>query len=551
MDRVPGVQKRLARPINAGMVSQAADPTGVEFRARNVRAGVALSVFCCTYMLGYCVVTWSRPHRAVLLALVIYSTVSSLLMLRLPLEPVLRHPRRREAFFMGWSTLLIVFVTIIVLCDGGVSSPIAAVYFLPLVFAALSYPVRSMIAVSVIDVAAYLVAALVVGGVSTTEMTLVALTLVCASWMCAWQARMQELQRDELSRVSRADPLTGALNRRGFDERLAAELSRAGRAGTPLGLILVDLDDFKVTNDRHGHAAGDEQLRWAVQTMAATLRPSDAVGRLGGDEFAVLVPGAGAAETAALAARLDAAMAEGAPASAGVATYPADGLDADALHQVADLDLYAVKHGRTKRAASAGPRELSWATTLARAVDERMATGHEHSLSVARYAALIGERLGFSEPELGSLRLAAILHDVGKIAVPEAVLRKPEPLTAAERALVERHPAAGADMVARIDGLADIAPWVRHSHEHVDGSGYPDGLAGDDIPLQARVLLVADAFDAMTSERPYRAAMPVEEALTELRRCAGRQFDAACVELLAGALSGDGAGPVDDVVGLV
>jgi hypothetical protein len=132
------------------VVSGSSDPTGVEFRLRNVRAGVALSVFCCTYLLGYCAITWSRPHRDVLLGLAIYSIVSSLVMLRLPLEPVMRHPRWREAFFMGWSSLLIVFVTIIVLVDGGVSSPIAAVDFLPLVFAALSYPVRSMIAVSVI-----------------------------------------------------------------------------------------------------------------------------------------------------------------------------------------------------------------------------------------------------------------------------------------------------------------------------------------------------------------------------------------------------------------
>jgi diguanylate cyclase (GGDEF)-like protein len=518
---------------------------------RNVRAGVALSVFCCTYILGYCAVTWSRPHRAVFLAVAIYSIVSSLAMLRLPLEGVLRHTRRRDAFFMGWSTLLIAFVTFLVLLDGGVSSPLAAVYFLPLVFAALSYPVRSMIAVALVDIAAYVLAAVAIGGVSATEVAFVALTLTCASWMCAWQARNQELHRDELSRVSRADPLTGALNRRGFDERFAAELSRAGRAGTALGLILVDLDDFKGTNDRLGHAAGDEQLRWAVRAMTATLRPSDAVGRLGGDEFAVLVPAAGPAETTALAARLHAALDEGAPASVGVSSYPSDGLDADALHQVADLDLYAVKHGRTKRRTSAGPHEVSWATTLARAVDERMATGHEHSLSVARYAALIGERLAFSEEALGSLRLAAILHDVGKIAVPEAVLRKPEPLTAAERTLIERHPAAGADMVARIDGLGDIAPWVRHSHEHVDGTGYPNGLAGDEIPLESRILLVADAFDAMTSERPYSAAMPVDAALAELRRCAGRQFDPECVELLCAALASDRAEPVDDVVGLV
>jgi diguanylate cyclase (GGDEF)-like protein/putative nucleotidyltransferase with HDIG domain len=513
------------------------DPTGVEFRLRNVRAGVALSVFCCTYLLAYCALTWDRPHRDVLVAISSYSIVSSLLMLRLPLERVMRHRLGREAFFLGWSTLLIVFVTIIVLLDGGVSSPAAAVYFLPLVFAALSYPVRAMVGVAIVDITAYVVAAIAVGGVSSTTVAFVALTLACASWMCAWQARLHEQHRDALSRVSRADPLTGALNRRGFDEQFAAELSRAQHADAPLGLLLVDLDDFKRTNDVHGHAAGDEQLRWAVRAMTGMLRPSDAVGRLGGDEFAVLLPGAGSAETTALAARLRAALAEGAPASVGAASYPADGAEADVLHQIADLDLYAAKQGRATGRPAAGAGALSWASALARAVDERMALRHEHSMSVARYAALIGERLGFAEHELDALRLAAVLHDVGKIAVPEEVLRKPEPLTEAERRLVERHPAAGAEIVTRIEGLEPLAPWVRHSHEHVDGSGYPDGLAGEEIPLESRILLVADAFDAMTTERPYSAARPVDEALAELERCAGRQFDAVCVELLSAALA--------------
>jgi diguanylate cyclase (GGDEF)-like protein len=309
------------------MASQPDDPTGVEFRLRNVRAGVALTVFCCTYLLAYIAATWERPHRDVLLAIVVYSIVSSLAMLRLPLERVMRHLVGREAFFLGWSTLLIAFVTIIVLLDGGVSSPAAAVYFLPLVFAALSYPVRAMVGVAVVDITAYVVAALAVGGVSATTVAFVAVTLACASWMCAWQARLHEQHRDELNRVSKADPLTGALNRRGFDERFAAELSRSQRAGGTLGLLLVDLDDFKRTNDVHGHAAGDEQLRWAVRAMTATLRPSDAVARLGGDEFGVLLPDAGPAETSARAARLRAALAEGAPASVGAASYPADGAD--------------------------------------------------------------------------------------------------------------------------------------------------------------------------------------------------------------------------------
>jgi hypothetical protein len=178
--------------------------------------------------------------------------------------------------------------------------------------------------------------------------------------------------------------------------------------------------------------------------MTAVLRPSDAVGRLGGDEFAVLLPGAAGAETAVLAGRLRAALAETAPASLGAASFPADGDSADALHQLADLDLYAVKHGRSSRRPAAGAAALSWAATLARAVDARVAIRHEHSTN---------------------------------------------------------------------------------------------GLAGEDIPLEARVLAVADAFDAMTTDRPYRPAMDVDAALAELRRCAGSQIDPACVELLAEALA--------------
>jgi HD-GYP domain-containing protein (c-di-GMP phosphodiesterase class II) len=151
------------------------------------------------------------------------------------------------------------------------------------------------------------------------------------------------------------------------------------------------------------------------------------------------------------------------------------------------------------------------------------------------------------------LRLAAMLHDIGKVAIPEAILRKPARLTADEMAIVRTHAEAGAEITARIEGLEGIAAWIRHSHEHVDGSGYPAGLRGEDIPLESRMLLVADAFDAMTSDRAYRPAMPAADALAELRRCAGRQFDARCVELLAQDLRMgplERAGALDDVVGL-
>jgi putative nucleotidyltransferase with HDIG domain len=160
-----------------------------------------------------------------------------------------------------------------------------------------------------------------------------------------------------------------------------------------------------------------------------------------------------------------------------------------------------------------------------------MAVQHEHSSAVADHAAAIAEELGWSRTELALLRMAAMLHDVGKVSVPDRILRKPGPLTDAEFAEVAKHPETGAEIVGRIGSLAPIVPWIRHAHEHWDGSGYPDGLSGEAIPLASRVLLVADAFDAMTSDRPYRKARSHDGALEELRRHAGSQFDPRCVAI--------------------
>jgi putative nucleotidyltransferase with HDIG domain len=169
-------------------------------------------------------------------------------------------------------------------------------------------------------------------------------------------------------------------------------------------------------------------------------------------------------------------------------------------------------------------------------VNLRMAVPDDHSPAVSRYASAIAERLGFSERERAMLRLAAILHDVGKVSVPDRILRKPGPLTIDEFEHVKTHPSAGAEIVAHIDGLSPVADWILGSHEHVDGTGYPHGLRGDEIPLGSRVLLVADAFDAMTSARTYGSTLPPEVALAELQVGAGRQFDARCVDALAAYL---------------
>ena len=258
--------------------------------------------------------------------------------------------------------------------------------------------------------------------------------LVIAAWICAWQCRNHDRHRPKLDRASRTDPLTGVLNRRGFRERLDAEVSRARRHGDEVALVLIDLDDFKSVNDRQGHAAGDALLCWVADRLHRDLRSEDLVARLGGDEFALVLPGN---DAAVAVERVTALLAERAPASAGVAVYPVDGADADALHHIADAQLYEHKRYPNRIATR---RELSWAAALAAAVDERMAVQHEHSHAVSGYAGAIADALGWAEPDVAQVRLAAMLHDVGKVRVPEAILRKPGPLDADEWAEIAKHP---------------------------------------------------------------------------------------------------------------
>jgi diguanylate cyclase (GGDEF)-like protein len=257
--------------------------------------------------------------------------------------------RWREPFFLGWSLSLIAFITVAAGLDAGVRSPIVLMLFLTLVYAALSYPRWAMSVVS----AASLLAVLVLSqmrarGAGPTDPTYLGglmLTLAVTGVMCIQQTRLQQQAREELARVSRSDPLTGALNRLGFGERLDAELARSRRSGVPTGLVLVDFDGFKAINDRDGHAAGDELLRWAVATMRSSLRPGDALARLGGDEFGIVLAGTGRGEADEIAERLRMALGSRISASAGVAATAEDGLDPDALLRRADGRLYAAKRG--------------------------------------------------------------------------------------------------------------------------------------------------------------------------------------------------------------
>ena len=517
----------------------AADFSEVRARVESIGAGVRLTLAICAAGWLYVAATWEQPHRNLIASLFGIGAIIALLFVLIPHERVVGS-RWREPFFLLWSTVNIALTVVVVAADGGSTSPLALLFFVPVVFAALSYPLISVIVIGALDYFAYIAVGVAGHQPHPQYVGFFAFSLACVATLCGWHARNQDRRRAALSRVSRADPLTGCLNRRGFEERFDGELSRASRTGRPLGLIMLDLDHFKEINDTRGHAAGDDVLRWAVDVMNDVVRPMDTIGRIGGDEFAVVVPGAGPDDSATVAGRLKKALADRAPASVGVACFPSDGADLDELQRSADAQLYEGKRGRAPQLKLTS-KELSWATTLARAVDERIAVQHEHSWKVAEYSVAIAQRLGWSEQEIELLQMAAILHDVGKVSIPDHILRKREPLDEREWEAVKKNPVRGAEMVARIQGLETIVPWIRHSHERLDGGGYPDGLSGDSIPLACRVLHVADAFDAMISGRPYRRAVTTEEALQELQRNAGVQFDPQCVALLEESLKVSGA----------
>ena len=357
-------------------------------------------------------------------------------------------------------------------------------------------------------------------------------------------------------RLALTDPLTGLGNHRHFHERLERELINAQDRRLPLTLCLVDVDDFKRVNDRFGHPAGDRIL----SQLATRLRQSGEAFRLGGDEFALLLPGydTEAALTAATSVvdrigALELEQAGSVTVSAGLATSPQHAADRDELIRLADSALYwAKEYGKNrvrafrpdvielaelKRLASGPDRAARFraAASLARAVDARDVYTGSHSQRVAELAARTARRLGLPEEDVELTRLAASLHDLGKLAVPEEILRKPGPLTDPERIVLERHPEIGFRMLESL-GVDPVADWVLHHHERWDGSGYPDGLPGERIPLGARIIFVADAYDAMISERVYRRRVTPSEAISELQRCAGTQFDPAIVTALAGEL---------------
>jgi diguanylate cyclase (GGDEF)-like protein len=504
------------------------DVSEVQLRLAMVRAGVWLTWVVCGVGLAYAFATWEeQPNRSLIAVLLGVGIAGGSLMAILPMGRIMR-TRAAEPLFLVWSLLDILLVAAIVAADGGATSPFGFVFFLPMIFAALFYPLRLFVVVGASDVLSW-VAVASPHSPDSIHVVVLAACLGSTAVLCAWQAQNHDRQRALLNDISRSDALTGSLNRRGFEERVESELARSARNGRPLSLMLLDLNGFKAVNDEQGHAAGDDLLCSVVDTLKAAVRTSDVVGRMGGDEFAVLSPGAGRQEAEQLASRVREQVGERISVCAGVACFPDDGSHAELLYHEADRRLYEMKHGPAGKLRPRA-RELSWAAALARAVNERMGLASDRP-AVVSHAVRLAQRLGWRGDGLESVRLAALLHDVGKMPLPDRILRKAGPLDPQELEQVKQHAVSGAEMVSSVRGLPPIAHWVLHSHENFDGSGYPDGLRGEAIPLPSRILRVVDAFDAMTSSRPYRPAMSCEEALEQLRRNSGGYFDPACVDM--------------------
>ena len=345
------------------------------------------------------------------------------------------------------------------------------------------------------------------------------------------------------------DPLTGLDNHRRFQERLGQEAGRCARSGESLSLLLLDLDHFGQFNQRHGHAGGDAALKEVAHTLRQCLPELAITARYGGEEFAVLLPQRTLAQAEGVAELVRGAVQEtgqGLTLSVGCAEFGTNTAEGEGLVLAAELAVSRAKQlGRNRVCRfdslpgadqNADPYQLhrylkdeSLATiqALAAAVDAKDPYTQGHSKRVAEYAVALARQLGLPDDEINLIHITGTLHDVGKIGVPDAILKKPGRLETEERLVMETHPVLGEVIVRKAPKLAHALPGVRHHHERWDGGGYPDGLAGEAIPRIARILAVADTFDAMTSDRPYRKGLAVQIAVDEVARGSGTQFEPA------------------------
>ncbi len=442
-------------------------------------------------------------------------------------------------------------VSLVVYFGGPQATTAYAMYYFWVALAA-SYFLRPAIAMAHLFVAsaAYGLVLLVAPGhvpLPTLTWAMVTGTLMVVGVLMTTLRDQVERLVTELGSAARTDSLTQLANRRELEGRFVAELERSTRTARPLSVLVLDLDWFKEYNDRFGHSAGDRALVMLAQALKRATRTSDVVARLGGEEFGVLAPETDETEGFLLGERLRAEVraafareTDKMTISCGVASFPVHGITAGELLHAADRALYQAKESgrdrsvvfkqsgiegveREKVAIERTSPRLASLVSLAEAVDRRKGAP-ANSRRVARYAEALARSLDLPEEEVERVRIAALLRDVGEVGVAESILNKAGPLDPRERQEVDRHPEIGARIVGAAQ-LGRVGEWILTHHERPDGRGYPRGLREHQIPLEGRIVAVADAYAAMTADRPYRRPFSEHRAKAELQARAGTQFD--------------------------
>jgi len=388
-------------------------------------------------------------------------------------------------------------------------------------------------------------------------------TLLVAAMLVRVMRQRGELLIAQLYAAARTDPLTKLSNRHAFRELLDLEIARARRGSTRMAIAVGDVDSFKEVNDRSGRHVGDVALQRIARLFEQGKRQIDGLARVSGERFSLVLPDSDEHEAFIIAERLrgelrDEFAKDAVPVtiSFGVASYPKHGETPGSLLRAADEALYAAKssgrdrtvlHSEALRDAIledadgrdvAGERFVAVVLDLAEAVDLRFSGSARHSETVGRYAGMMARELGLSEELIGRVKLAGMLHDVGKVGVPDSILNKPAKLTDEEYEIIKEHPALGAQILEHAS-FTDVRAWVGAHHERPDGRGYPRGITGEELPVEAQILAVADAYEAMTSDRSYRSSIGHTAAAAELERCAGTQFDGRVVAALLTVLAHD------------
>ena len=393
---------------------------------------------------------------------------------------------------------------------------------------------------------------------------------------------MQNIElMEQTNKYTNTDTLTGLYTHRGFQEKLSAELKRASENNSQLSIIMLDVNNISKINRELGHAKGDEVIKLLAEKVKQNIRSTDKAGRYGGDEIAIILPETGTSDAKYLAEYITYCLSccfvdDVGPVkvSVGITTYPDASRDQEKLLILAEQAMYisqakGYKEGMSaiisssdfnfwaddalnsfaeviaKRHAQLGidfEEELvqkfnnekivsqnhlmELATSLAGAIDAKDPYTKDHSTSVSRYSEALARAINLPEDEVQKIKLGALLHDVGKIGIPENVLKKPDKLSDEEWKIMKQHPVIGAEKVlAPNEALRELIPMVKYHHEHLDGSGYPEHLKGDEIPLEAKIIAVADTYHALISDRPYRKGMSVEKACKILKEGAGKQWD--------------------------